>query len=110
VDEYEKIKEYLEHHGVLGMKWGIRKSASERKINKLASSRKLSKKKLSKLCDEDIKRVLARKTLLNQTKTDSKLKKLAENYISKVENITISQLAGKSSGYILKEIEKLITK
>jgi len=73
----EFVENFLEHHGVKGMKWGVRKSRSElRSLNK--ASRKTDREKFDKKIDQARSRVSSgkAKARLKKAKADYKSNKL----------------------------------
>lgn len=77
-------EEYLEHHGILGMKWGARKSSSKissgRSKKNLYISKdakraaNLKKKKLYQLSNEELKTLNKRQELENKYRQNNKSK------------------------------------
>lgn len=77
-------EEYLEHHGILGMKWGVRKSSSKTSsgrskknlyISKDAKrAANLKKKKLYQLSNEELKTLNKRQELENKYRQNNKSK------------------------------------
>lgn len=77
-------EEYLEHHGILGMKWGVGKSSSKTSsgrskknlyISKDAKrAANLKKKKLYQLSNEELKTLNKRQELENKYRQNNKSK------------------------------------
>jgi hypothetical protein len=58
--------DYLEHHGIKGMKWGVWNE--ETRARKTGSSRRKPKKDYSKLSDKKLKRELTRRKQIKELK------------------------------------------
>src|SRR5699024_10405271 len=67
---------YLQHYGVKGMKWGVRKSTSrvknrvKREVGSFKRERSQLKVDPSKMTDSELKKTLNRNRLENQFKTE----------------------------------------
>lgn len=82
---------YLEHHGVKGMKWGVRKS---RKGSSKSSSKKRKKEDVSKLSDEELQKRTKRLLLENNyMNAETQYKKLSDKRLHKGRTILIGILA-----------------
>ena len=82
---------YLEHHGVKGMKWGVRKS---RKGSPKSSSKKRKKEDISKLSDEELQKRTKRLQLENNyMNAETQYKKLSDKRLHKGRTILIGILA-----------------
>jgi len=99
------VEKKLEHYGVLGMKWGVRKSRTASKSSKETSA--LRKKKAFELTDEELKKVNKRLDLeqrynqLNPSKLNN-----AQKAIGKVVgNIAKNVITDVGTRYAKKIIE-----
>lgn len=93
-------EEFLQHYGVLGMKWGVRRNRTSSSDH--SRSRELKKKKLHELSDEELR------TLNNRLNLEQNYKRLnpsavdvgsrwVGNYLNKYGNQLTKNLA-KSAG------------
>lgn len=97
---------YVKHYGVLGMHWGVRKSAGGVTVGKKAQkskeyeeSRQLKKKKSSELTNEEMQKLTKRLKLeqeyknLNPSIIDKGKKYYEKSMIKKVRDILIASIA-----------------
>lgn len=80
MEMYQVIRspDYLEHHGILGMKWGVwnDETAARRRGG---SRRRKSQKDYSKMSDKKLKRELNRRRQINELKEMDRKERLARN-------------------------------
>ena len=67
---YDNVEDFLEHYGVKGMKWGVRKK-TQKEQREIAKRKKISKNRRT-LSDADIK------AYINRLESERKLKSLIE--------------------------------
>lgn len=113
------MSETLTHHGILGMRWGIRRTDAqlEKARGKLSSDDESSKKKkLSKLTDEElldrIKRLELEKRYLDLLKelVPQKSSK-GKDFVVKVLERSGENIATQASAYVMgKAVNKLFNK
>lgn len=80
MEMYQVVRspDYLEHHGILGMKWGVwnDETAARRRGG---SRRKKSQKDYSKMSDKKLKRELNRRRQINELREMDRKEKLARS-------------------------------
>lgn len=71
MDNKELVEKAIAHYGIRGMKWGVRRKRGRggRVSSDYASSRKILKKKISEMSDEDLRKINKR------LEAESKLRK-----------------------------------
>jgi hypothetical protein len=92
----------LKHVGVKGMRWGVRRKRSRKASSDYTSSRKLAKKKVSELSNEELKKLnnrleLERKFATMNPSTTGKGKKLVSKYLSNFGNQVANALIQKTA-------------
>lgn len=83
MEMYQVVRspDYLEHHGILGMKWGVwnEETAARRR----GGSRRKPPKDYSKMSDKKLKREVNRRRQINELKEMDRKEKAAKNPINK---------------------------
>lgn len=94
---------YLEHHGILGMKWGVRRFE-----NKDGSLTAAGKKRYSKKRERELKKDIKNRSTLSEKELDTKINRLRkENEFVRLANENLG--AGKSEVHrVLKESGKQV--
>lgn len=94
---------YLEHYGVLGMKWGVRRFE-----NKDGSLTAAGKKRYSKKRERELKKDIKNRSTLSEKELDTKINRLRkENEFVRLANENLS--AGKGEVHrVLKESGKQV--
>lgn len=106
-------KDILEHYGIKGMKWGVRRKRgpSGRVSKDHAESRRLLQKKRIELSNEDIQRVNKR---LNLEKEMARLdptgrgvgKRAVDKFLGQYGNAVIAAAAGAAAGATVAAVKK----
>lgn len=97
----------LYHFGILGMKWGVRKAKPPESMGKRSSTKKVPEKsKVSKIPDEDLKKIVTRLNLEKQYKdlTKQEISK-SKKFVSDVLGASVKQVA---TTYTTKALTKLV--
>lgn len=94
---------YLEHHGILGMKWGVRRFE-----NKDGSLTPAGKKRYSKKRERELKKDIKNRSTLSEKELDTKINRLRkENEFVRLANENLG--AGKGEVHrVLKESGKQV--
>lgn len=100
-DSVSKVEEYLEHHGILGQKWGVKHGPPyplDKKTSKKVSSGKVTIN-VKDLSDDDLKKIVQRLNMEKQLKDltkeqKSKGKKFGEKALDKLGETTLNIIFG----------------
>lgn len=96
------LDQFLEHHGIKGMKWGVRRKRgpSGRVSSDYSSVSKLKKKKLSELSNDELKKIKKRFDLEKDVSTAKKSpgERFATRVIGQYGNQVIGGLTGAAAG------------
>lgn len=99
-----KLDEILEHVGVKGMRWGVRKSrrSGGKSSSDYSTVRKLKKKKISELSNKELSKITSRLELERRvssldSSTTTQGKKLATRLLGQYGNTVATALIGAAS-------------
>lgn len=119
--QISKINEYLEHHGILGQKWGVKHGPPyplDSKTAKRVAGQKVTVN-IRDLSDEDLKKIVQRLNMEKQLKDltkdqKSKGKKFGDKAIDKLGDTTLNIIFGAAENagkkYLTKKIEDALKK
>lgn len=109
----KKLQITLDHSGIKGMKWGVRrKRGPDGRVSKdYSTSRKLLNKKVPTLSNEEISKINKRLKLESElSKQDPRANAIArrqvQSFMSKYGNVVISGVAGMAGGLSVGLISK----
>ncbi len=89
----EELLDYIQHHGVRGQKWGVRKARGDRSA--FMKKKKPDQPDISKLSDQELRNMVSRMQLEKQFKD-----------LSKQSNKTFTGHGAKFASDILKDVGK----
>ena len=87
MEMYQVVRspDYLEHHGILGMKWGVWND--ETAARRRGGSRRKPQKDYSKMSDKKLKREVNRRRQINELKEMDRKERIAKSPITKITAI-----------------------